>query len=169
VETLKLIGETDPILRKRCVEWDFKSSADITILVRALLRLKREYGGIGLAANQIGVPYRCFVMGNESDKHWVCINPEIISRSGKIEKEPEGCLSFPNLVLDIERSSVILVRYSTETGETVEEELTGIWAKCFQHELDHLDGICFDTRVSKLALGMALRKRAKAEKRKRNG
>ncbi|MNK57961.1 Peptide deformylase [compost metagenome] len=163
---LELVGEKDKVLRTESLPWDFNQRMDATILPTVMNRIMLANNGMGLASNQIGVPYRLFVMGSPSEKFWACYNPEIVERLGVVEKATEGCLSFPNLLLDIERNSVILVRYSNSDGEIVEEELTGKWARCFQHELDHIDGICFDQRVSKLALGIAQRKRTKALKRK---
>lgn len=163
---LELVGETDKTLRVKSLSWDFDSNADATILPKAMNSAMIAHNGMGLAANQVGVPYRLFVMGDSKEKFWTCYNPEIVERLGVVEKSTEGCLSFPNLLLDIERNSIILVRYFNSNGELVEEELAGRWARCFQHELDHIDGICFDQRVSKLALGIAQRKRAKAQRRK---
>lgn len=167
MQSLSLVGEKDKVLRVKSLAWDFNGDAEATILAKAMQKIMLANNGMGLAANQIGIPSRSFVMGDTKlNKFWECFNPEIVDRLGSVEKESEGCLSFPNLVLDIERNSIILVRYYSATGDLVEEELTGKWARCFQHELDHIDGICFDQRVSKLALGIAQRKRAKAQKRK---
>lgn len=163
---LELVAEKDSVLRVKSLPWDFNAGADATILPTAMKRAMVAHNGMGLAANQVGIPYRMFVMGDSKEKFWTCYNPEIVERLGVVEKATEGCLSFPNLLLDIERNSIILVRYSTSDGQLVEEELAGKWARCFQHELDHIDGVCFDQRVSKLALGIAQRKRAKAQKRK---
>ncbi len=160
-----LVDEKNAVLRVKSLPWDFNSEHKPTILATAMQATMLKNNGMGLAANQVGIPFRMFVMGATDAKFWEVFNPEIVERLGSVEKSTEGCLSFPNLHLDIERNSVILVRYSTSEGELVEEELTGRWARCFQHEFDHIEGICFDQRVSKLALGIAQRKRAKAQKR----
>ena len=167
MQNLNLVDEKDKVLRVKSLPWDFKSAAEPAILANAMLRIMQANNGMGLAANQVGIPAQAFVMGDASiGKFWECFNPEIVSLLGVKQKEVEGCLSFPNLVLDIERHSIILVRYFTAAGELVEEELTGKWARCFQHEFDHIDGVCFDQRVSKLVLGIAQRKRAKTQKGK---
>lgn len=165
LQSLGLVDEKDTILRVKSLPWDFNNEVSPAILMTAMKRVMLANNGMGLAANQVGIPYRAFTMGSTTSKFWECINPEVVERLGVVEKSKEGCLSFPNLVLDIERHSVILVRYFTSEGQLVEEELTGDWARCFQHELDHVDGVCFDQRVSKLALGIAQRKRAKALRR----
>lgn len=166
MESLALAAEKSKTLRVKSLPWDFANERESAILANAMTRIMLSYKGMGLAANQVDIPYRVFVMGETGQKFWECFNPQIVEFRGTIEKETEGCLSFPNLLLDIERYSTILVTYSNSVGEFVEEELTGKWARCFQHELDHIDGICFDTKVSKLALGIAQRKRAKLQKRK---
>jgi peptide deformylase len=118
-----------------------------------------ENNGIGLAAPQVGVKKRIFIMGNET-KLYACINPEIIDGSGEA-MDLEGCLSFPNLWLRVKRQSTVKVRYFNALGEEVVTEFTGIMARVYQHERDHLDGQCFDTRVGKLSLEMAKNRRKK--------
>jgi len=128
-----------------------------------------KYGGIGLSANQVGKPYRMFVMGDneniEKGKKWVCINPEITDMSKDLIRYKEGCLTFPFLFLDIERPQKIRVKYLDENLETKEEEMDGIVSRCYQHELDHMQGKVFTELVSKLKLDMALKKRDKEIKK----
>ena len=129
----------------------------------------KNYGGIGLSANQVGKPYRLFVMGDNpqinNGQKWVCINPEITDMSKETIRYKEGCLTFPFLFLDIERPQKIKAKYLNEQLETVEEEFDGIVSRCFQHELDHMYGRVFTELVSKLKLEMALKKRDKEIKR----
>ena len=129
----------------------------------------RHWGGIGLSANQVGFPYRMFVMGDneniEKGKKWVCINPEITDMSKDLIRYKEGCLTFPFLFLDIERPQKIRVKYLDENLETKEEEMDGIVSRCYQHELDHMQGKVFTELVSKLKLDMALKKRDKEIKK----
>lgn len=154
---IKLLKENDPFLKKAAVPYDFETDGDPTELVKAMTKIMFENNGIGLAAPQVGVNKRLFIMGN-SDKLVVCINPYIVSGDGT-ERDLEGCLSFPNLWLRVLRKSKIIVKFQTITGETVEEIYQGLMARIFQHELDHLDGICFDTRVGPTALDLAKEKR----------
>ena len=137
--------------------------------VKDMFETMKNYGGIGLSANQIGKPYRMFVMGDNKDiadgKKWVCINPEITDMSKELIRYKEGCLTFPFLFLDIERPQKVKVKYLNEKLETVEEELDGIVSRCYQHELDHMQGKVFTELVSKLKLDMALKKRDKEIKR----
>jgi peptide deformylase len=161
---LKLIPEDNEVLRQVAALWDFEKDGDPSELVKAMSKLMVLHNGIGLAAPQCGIAKRIFVMGN-SDHLVACINPEIISGSERV-REQEGCLSFPDLWMYVERYKVIKVKYYNVAGEKVEQELTGLMARVFQHELQHLDGICFDTVVGKLVLERAKEKRKKIRAKK---
>jgi peptide deformylase len=161
---LKLIPEDNEILRKVAEPWDFEKDSDLNELVKAMSKLMVLHNGIGLAAPQCGISRRIFVMGN-SDHLVACINPEIISGDETV-RDLEGCLSFPDLWMYVERYKVIKVKYYNVAGEKVEQELTELMARVFQHEFQHLDGICFDTVVGKLALERAKEKRKKIRAKK---
>jgi peptide deformylase len=161
---LKLISEDNEILRKVAELWDFEKDGDPNELVKAMSKLMVLHNGIGLAAPQCGISKRIFVMGN-SDHLVACINPEIISGTETI-RDQEGCLSFPDLWMYVERYKDIKVEYYNVSGEKVEQELSGLMARVFQHELQHLDGICFDTVVGKLTLDRAKEKRKKIKAKK---
>lgn len=156
---IRLVKEDDPILRKVAEPWDFTVDGDPTTLIKNMSKLMFTHNGIGLAAPQCGLSKRIFIMGN-SDKLYACINPEIISGENKVVGT-EGCLSFPNLWLKVKRNDIINVKYQNALGEMIETRFTGIIARVFQHERDHLDGICYDTQVAKLSLEMALNRRKK--------
>ena len=100
----------------------------------------QQHRAIGLAAPQIGHSLRLFVMEVE-DRARVCFNPEIIQSSTVLTKYAEGCLSFPGESCTITRPDAISVRYQDAQGLWIEEDLVGLEARCFQHELDHLDGV----------------------------
>lgn len=154
---LDLLKETDPLLRKFSDPWDFATDGDPTELVKHMTKIMFENSGIGLAAPQVGVMKRLFIMGN-TDKLFVCINPTLIS-GGESYRDLEGCLSFPNLWLQVSRYKEILAYYQDIQGNVIETKLDGLIARVYQHELDHLDGVCFDTRVGPVTLDLAKRKR----------
>lgn len=156
---LQLVKEDDAVLRQVAEPWDFTIDGDANDLVRRMTKLMMENNGIGLAGPQVGVSKRIFVMGNQ-DKLFACINPEIIEADGN-EMDVEGCLSFPNLWLRVRRADKIKVRYYNAMGGEIVTEFSGLIARVFQHERDHLDGICYDTRVAKLSLEMAKNRRKK--------
>lgn len=156
---MKLVKENDTVLRKVCEHWDFTVDGDPMTVVEEMTKVMFTEGGVGLSAPQIGINKRIFIMGN-SDLLVACINPEIISSEGNI-KELEGCLSFPNLWLHVNRAKKILVKYYQVDNTVKEAELSGLMGRVYQHELDHLNGICFDTRVGKVSLQLAQKRRRK--------
>ena len=115
--------------------------------------------GMGLAANQVGITKRFFAIGHNSfdtfQKHAIIWNPKLISQSEEQVVDVEGCLSFKGIWLKVKRPKTVEVQYETTQGETKFAKLDGMESKCFQHELDHLDGITFNKRVSKLRWDMA--------------
>jgi len=118
-----------------------------------------KYGGLGLSANQIGLPFRMFVMGGhpqvEEGKVRYVFNPLINDVSPESIIMKEGCLSFPFLFLGIKRPKWVNVRYTDENGEEIEETLHGMPARMFQHENEHMNGYVFTDLVSKLKLERA--------------
>ena len=124
-----------------------------------MIKLMLDERGMGLAANQIGITKRFFAIGHESfdtfQKHAIIWNPQVINSSEEKVIDVEGCLSFKNVFVKVERPKVIEVQYETTQGKTRFAKLDGMESKCFQHELDHLDGITFNKRVSKLRWQMA--------------
>ena len=109
-----------------------------------------ESNGIGLAAPQVGISFRFFCMDleNGGDPHY-CFNPEILSSSEETVTMDEGCLSFPDEILTITRAENIVVKYFDYEGNRIDTQFAGLHSVCFQHELDHLDGILFHERVTK--------------------
>tara|TARA_Y100001973_G_scaffold10001_1_gene13604 strand:+ start:246 stop:797 length:552 start_codon:yes stop_codon:yes gene_type:complete len=169
-----LLPPNDPRVLSSIAEFNieiFKDNEKIELkeFVDNMFETMKKYGGIGLSANQVGKPYRMFVMGDHPNikegKKWVCINPKITNITKDLIRYKEGCLTFPFLFLDIERPQDISVEYLDENLEKKEEHMTGIVARCFQHEFDHMQGIVFTEHVSKLKLDMALKKRDKQIKK----
>jgi len=124
-----------------------------------MIKLMLKERGMGLAANQIGITKRFFAIGHESfdtfQKHAIIWNPQVINSSEEKVIDMEGCLSFKDVFVKVERPKIIEVQYETTQGKTRFAKLDGMESKCFQHELDHLDGITFNKRVSKLRWQMA--------------
>ena len=122
--------------------------------------------GIGLAAPQVGVSVRLFVIDTEWSQEGaeknpsVILNPEISDREGEIIWE-EGCLSVPDYTADVERSAEITLRGMDLDGNPIEERAEGLRAVCIQHEVDHLDGVLFIDRISRLKRSLYVKKRKK--------
>ncbi|WP_440683321.1 peptide deformylase [Cysteiniphilum halobium] len=117
-----------------------------------------EHGG-GLAATQVGLNMRLFIMdGSENkDQKTVAINPEIIEQKGEIDDE-EGCLSFPGVSAKVKRAEWVKMRALNEFGEEYEMECDGYHGRCIQHEIDHLDGITYFDHLSSLKRKMIEKK-----------
>ena len=107
-----------------------------------------HYNGVGLSANQIGIDERVFVMISDMDTQETitCFNPKIVKESKDTIVMEEGCLSYPELFLDIPRPSSVVVKYEDEGKEIHKERLIGFIARIFQHEYDHMEGIDFTQR-----------------------
>jgi len=132
---------------------------DIEKFESDMIKLMLDERGMGLAANQIGVTKRFFAIGHDSfdtfEKPVIIWNPQIIMQSKEKVIDVEGCLSFKDIFVKVERPETIEVQYETTKGQTKYARLEGMESKCFQHEQDHLEGITFNQRVSKLRWQMA--------------
>jgi peptide deformylase len=158
---LKLHKEDDPVLKQKAEHWDFKNHVNAAVIEREMLELMRASNAIGLAGNQVGLLRRVFVMRTTDGREFGCFNPWIMMGDNDLINGEEGCLSFPNLWLKVERHNKITAAYLDNTGKQCIIELEGLDARCFQHELDHLDGITFTEHVSNLKLQMARKKQRK--------
>lgn len=153
----KLVHCDDKILHTPTAEFDFTNPpSDPVQLVNNLIESLTHYGGIGLAAPQVGLPYRVFVMW--SQETLACFNPKLIDQTTEEVLLDEGCLSYPNLLVPIKRPKSIKVRFTDPFGATRTEKFTGMTARCFMHELDHLNGVDYTMRASRFHLERALRK-----------
>ncbi len=161
---LNLLKENDTQLFEISEEWNFRTDGDPSELVKEMARVMFVQGGIGLAAPQVGVLKRIFIMGNPEELI-ACINPKVVELSEEREVSQEGCLSFPNLWLNVKRPNKVKVTYQTVSGEEVQAELDGLHARVFLHEFDHLMGVTFDQRVASLSLQMAKDRRKKKLKK----
>ena len=165
IEPLSVYGDTHPMLREKVPEYrNVLPNKGMTALVKKLKMTMKMYAGLGLAANQCGIFERVFVIGSE-DFQFACINPKIIQSSPEMDKQPEGCLSYPAVYLKVPRPKWIDVEFWTEEGKQVQTRLEGLSARCFAHELDHLNGIRFTEYVGPVALKMAKKKQQKLIKR----
>jgi peptide deformylase len=168
IETFPLVPETHPALKKVLPEFDFTNPpVEPNKFASSLVETCKKHKGLGLSANQCGYEYRVFVMGNE-DNYVAFFNPKILHASSDMLKMEEGCLSFMDLFISVERPSAIEVEYQDFTGQKKTAKFTGLTARCFQHELDHLNGILYTHLTKPLALQMAMKKRSKlADKRRK--
>jgi peptide deformylase len=168
VEIFSLVPETHPALKSALPDFNFDNPpVNPAEFASSLVETCKKHNGIGLSANQCGYNYRVFVMGTD-EEYVAFFNPKILSVSEETSKMEEGCLSYMDLFLNIERPNVIEVEYQDYTGATKTAKFAGLTARCFQHELDHMNGIVYTMHVKPLAMQMAMKKRSKlADKRRK--
>jgi peptide deformylase len=151
---LRIVKYPHPALRHKSKPL-CRVDAELKNTVRAMFDLMYVQKGVGLAANQVDLPYRFFIINPEGDpekgQEYVFLNPVILKRSGTEEAE-EGCLSFPEIYAPVKRSAKITVSAYNLAGEEVTYELNGLMARAVQHENDHLDGVLFIDRLSSTGL-----------------
>lgn len=143
---------------------------EVRSLAEDMLDVMYDEPGIGLAAPQLGEAIRLIVV----DTDWteedgernpiVAVNPEIVASDGKLTWT-EGCLSVPDFTADVERAERVTLRYTDLEGREHSEDAEGLRAVCFQHEIDHLDGVLFIDRISRLKRSLYVQKRKKALRR----
>jgi peptide deformylase len=148
-----LLEPGDPII---------KFDSDLEQLTRDMFETMYEARGVGLAAQQIGLPLRLFVMDCDGIR-LVAANPEIISAEGEQDGE-EGCLSVGAIHADLKRAATVRLRAQDVTGKNFEKEANGLAARCFLHETDHNDGILFIRHLSPLRRDLLVRKFRKSKK-----
>ena len=124
---------------------------EIKILLDDMVETMHKSTGVGLAAPQIGINKRLFVIDIGDGVIRKIINPEILEMSEEVIESDEGCLSVPGIYKKVKRAAKIKVRYTNIDGEIVEEEMLDFLAKAFQHEYDHLDGTLFIEKISPVA------------------
>jgi peptide deformylase len=138
----------DPVLRLRAQEvQDF--DRDLEQLVERMMRLMQGARGVGLAANQVGVLRRVFVVqAAEDEEPRALVNPSIVERSDEIDEDDEGCLSMQGVLVPVERPTRVRLEARDAEGNPVTLELEGLSARVAQHELDHLDGVLILDRTT---------------------
>lgn len=158
---MKLIVSPNPILKQVAEPWDFEEHSDAAEVEREMLAIMKTFRGKGLAANQVGLLRRVFVMKLEDGREIGFFNPDVLHADNDTEESEEGCLSFPNLWLKVYRNKSLTAMYLDNAGNKCIIELSGFDARCFLHELDHLNGITFEDNISPLKLALARKKQRK--------
>ena len=180
-KVLPLIPPTDPRLLMQIAPFEDNTLEQFNMkdrkeLGKIMYDTMVKYGGLGLSCNQVGLPYRMFVMGGhpsiEEGKVRYVFNPLVNDVSEESIVFKEGCLSFPFLFLSIKRPKWVSVRYTDENNEEIEETLHSMSGRIFQHENEHMNGYLFTDLVSKFKLDRAKKAQMKLIKetvRKQNG
>lgn len=166
---LEIITLPDPLLRKASAPVE-RVDSELLKLADEMLEAMYAAPGVGLAAVQVGVPRRLVVLDTSKDEDarspLVLVNPEIVSLGSEMRLHEEGCLSIPDVRVEIERPSVVTVRYLDREGKPQELTAEGLLATAIQHEVDHLNGkliIDFLSRLKRDIIVRKFRKQAKVE------
>lgn len=162
---LKLVDCDNPILKKPTSPFVFGGDIDPEELTDNLFETMVALRGLGLSANQVGINSSVFVIGYDRVIFEV-FNPEIVNITGKEVMMPEGCLSFPNYYMQVNRPGSIHVKFQTKEGRVREEVFGGMTARIFLHEYDHMKGIIFKDRVSNMKWDLATKRKNKLIRRK---
>ncbi len=153
--------DPDPLLYQKLEDLDLTSDYNLIEIEKAMIEIMQSNKGIGISANQVGFDRRVIVVQPKGQEPFALFNPKIIDTSVDKLADQEGCLSFPNLFLSVNRHLEITVEYVDKHKKSCIIKFIGYDAKCVQHELDHLDGITFTKKVSKLKLDFAIKKQRK--------
>jgi len=162
---MKLVYYPDEFLSKKVADVDIDNiTFDPVELKNEMVEFMLTNNGIGLSANQVGLDAQLFVMGDSKENSSLLINPTVLQHTEEIVIDLEGCLSFPNVFVKVKRPKEILAKWYNENLEEQIVKIEGYSAKCYLHEWDHLHGITFKDRVSKIKWDMAIKKARKLEK-----
>ena len=145
MSNLKLVDSNDPVLRQVAEPVLENELEEIKKIASEMWQIMLQYKGIGLAAPQVGISKRFFIHGNEK-KMEIVINPEVAHKSEETSTLTEGCLSFPGLAVNVERPESLTVKYYDSDWFEKTQTTGGLASRVFQHEIDHLDGICIDQK-----------------------
>lgn len=160
---LKLIPDSDPVLHKKPAPYDFEKNGDTaTLFANVLYEKMKEFGGVGLSANQVGIDTAVFVIGVEEVRIDV-FNPEVVATYGESDYN-EGCLSYMGVYLSLKRPERIEVKFQNASGEWQERIYTGLTARIFLHEYDHMQGKTMKDLVSPLKWALAAKKGKKKQR-----
>ena len=155
------------VLKEPTQRFDFDNPPmDPTELFENLKETMIAHKSLGLAANQVGIPYSVFVIGNpsEPDSIFSVFNPNIVDMSKNVSLGEEGCLSFPGLFVKVKRAKELKARFAGHDGNIGTLKLSGMSARAFQHEFDHLQGEVYTKRASKFHLDQAKKNKMKMDR-----
>ena len=163
-DKLHIVPPSHPAFNKQIEPFVFDGKIDAKQLAEDMVEMMKKAAAAGLAANQLGLEHRMFVL-NTQPEALVCFNPKIVHYSDKFAVHEEGCLTFPGLFVKIRRPEWIRVRFQDAEGNTKTEMLNGLVGRAYQHELDHLDGINYLSRAKKIHMDQAKRKQKLIERK----
>ena len=164
---MNLVKSTDPILQKELADVDLKNPGfDPKELKEQMTELMVSKRGLGLSACQVGLDHKLFIIGENKENCMMFINPEVISVSEETELDVEGCLSFPDMFVRMARPNLVEAKWYDEELKEQSGSFEGYTARCFLHEFDHLYGVVYKDKVSRLKWDRAKQKKDKITKQR---
>lgn len=164
---MKLVPHNDPILKRELEDIDIENpQVDLKQTKEEMVELMVSKRGLGLSAPQVGINYKLFIIGENKENTMMFVNPEVISVSEEEEFDVEGCLTYPDVFVSFKRPNTVDARWFDEEGNPQEGSFDGYTARCFLHEYDHLFGVVFKDKVSRLKWDRALKKKSKISKQR---
>jgi peptide deformylase len=164
---MNLVYYPDPILKKELADVNIENPGfDPIELKEQMTQVMLEKRGLGLSACQVGLDHKLFIMGEKEGAIAMFINPEVISVSEEEVLDTEGCLSFPDVFVQIKRPQDVIAKWYDENLNPQSGTITGYGARCFLHEYDHLHGVVYKDKTSHLKWDRALKKKGKIAKQR---
>jgi len=164
---MKLVKASDPILSKELNDINIDNpQIDLKETKDQMVDLMVSQRGLGLSAGQVGIDYKLFIIGESKENCMMFVNPEVLSVSEETELDVEGCLSYPDIFVKMPRPNMVEAKWFDEEGKPQEGRFEGYTARCFLHEYDHLFGVVFKDKVSRLKWDRALKKKQKITKQR---
>ena len=164
---MNLVYYPDPILKKELADVNIENPGfDPIELKEQMTQVMLEKRGLGLSACQVGLDHKLFIMGEKEGAIVMFINPEVISVSEEEVLDTEGCLSFPDVFVQIKRPQDVIAKWYDENLNPQSGTITGYGARCFLHEYDHLHGVEYKDKTSHLKWDRALKKKGKIAKQR---
>jgi len=157
-DELELVPSSSPVLKTVCEKFDFSNPPFEPVeFAQALVRKMYACNALGLAANQVGTCLRIFALRGQPE-NFVCFNPRVVWESEQTVILEEACVSFPGLIVKIKRPEFIRVRFQTPNAEIMTKQFIGMTARCFLHEMDHLEGKVFYEQANRYHRDLAFKK-----------
>lgn len=164
---MKLVSNKDPILTKVLQDVDIENpQIDLKQTKEDMVELMVSKRGLGLSASQVGIDYKVFIIGEDKKNTMFFANPEVLSVSEETELDVEGCLSYPDIFVKMARPTMVEAKWFDEEGKPQQGRFEGYTARCFLHEYDHLHGVVYKDKVSRLKWDRALKKKTKISKQR---
>jgi len=164
---MNLVSNTDPIFSKELGDINIQDpQINLKETKEQMTEVMVSRRGLGLSACQVGLDYKLFIIGENKTNVMMFVNPQVLNVSEETELDVEGCLSYPDMFVTIARPKTVDAKWYDEEGKLQEGTFEGYTARCFLHEFDHLHGVVYKDKVSRLKWDRAEKKKRKIQKQR---